>query len=436
MKRLVASIAIAGAGLASMSGARAGAPAPPTLVHGPVRVTPADQPFFMEPYLLATHDGLVVVAQAKPTPRRIGWTCRSGDGEAWDCQIVEQPDGITDWADGWLADSRGSACPAYDGITMIALQGAIGARRYLEPVAYASRDGGKTWTGPVLIPSPIAIADGSKTLATGGHVYAAWRDFAFAASAYVGELGTASDPCAWSQPMLMPDGHDHPRLAPGTAPGGFAFRGTVGVTALTMEQYDANLMPAQAPSVIAPTQPLYQLTQLCDTTGAHCFASYDIGQTLARTEGDTYATVWLDRPDDDRAGRTRTVARFATSPDGGRTWSPPVIIGGGRPGSAAWMSQLSYDASTKTLVFADIERDTPEQREARVRVRVLRDGAWSDPVDVGTTLTWSGNSDRHLGDYFGLHALNGEIHVAWQKITEETQGLAHIEYARLHENLL
>lgn len=43
----------------------------------------------------------------------------------------------------------------------------------------------------------------------------------------------------------------------------------------------------------------------------------------------------------------------------------------------------------------------------------------------------SAGRDRHLGDYIRLDARGGNVHVAWQKITDETQSLARIAYARL-----
>lgn len=446
MTRALPLVLVALAALAGAPAHAADPPSAPVREVGPTTITPPGQPFFMEPHLLASDQGIVVAAIAKPrrdsgNPTvidRDGWTCRSDDGTAWSCAQVQQPAGIVDFADPWLADSRGSACGDYDGITLVALQGAFGPRRYLEPVAYSSLDGGRTWKGPVPIPSTDPIADGTKAVWT-GRLYAAWRDFAFATGARVSRLGTETNPCQWSQPMVIADGHDHPRLAPGATPGGLAYRGSAGTAALTFHQLDPDLLlDAQAPSVIGAAEPLSVLTQLCDSAGGHCFAAYDVGQTLVKGAGSEYFAAWLDRPDLASNDRRFGVVRFATSRDAGRTWSAPSVVAGtggdaSVPASAAWMPQLSYDERTAALALAYVERDDPDDREATVRVRLLRAGAWSPPADVGTTLTWTATgSDRHLGDYFGLQATGGTVHVAWQKVTDEA-GLARIDYARLAE---
>lgn len=436
--------ALLGLAAAAPSPAVAASPSAPQPVADAVTITPPEQPFFMEPYLLASDQGIVVAAIAKPRPGsgepvridRDGWTCRSDDGTRWACQQVAQPAGIIDFADPWLADSRGSTCGDYDGITMVALQGAFGPRRYLEPVAYSSRDGGRTWHGPVLIPSNDPIADGTKVVFS-GRLYAAWRDFAFATGARVSRLGTETEPCRWSEPRVIADGHDHPRLAPGLEPGGLAYRGSLGTTALTFERYDPDGIPGQAPAVIGETAPLSVLTQLCDDADGHCFAAYDVGQTLVKGAGYEYFAAWLDRPAlAGAADRRHTVVRFSHSIDGGRTWSAPQVVAGfgaagSPPGAAAWMPQLSYDESTRTLALGYVERDYPDDREASVRLRIWRDDAWSPAAEVGTTLTWtSTGTDRHLGDYFGLQATGGMFHVAWQQVTDEA-GLARLRYRRL-----
>jgi len=443
----VLAAAIALAGTLSAGAAAAAAPPPPVVVAGPVVVTPAAQSFFMEPYLVANSDGIVIAAIGKDPAlsandntvviHRQGWTCRSDDGAAWSCQEVQRPAGVIDFADPWLADSRGSACPAYGGITMVALEGSgIGPRQYLQPVAYTTLDDGRTWSGPVTIPSFYAVADGTKTEYT-GQLYAAWRDFFFASGASVSRLGSGSDPCVWAEPTLVPDGHDHPRLAPGTTRGGVAYRGSAGTAVMTFHQYDPDMLPSQAPTPVGATTPLSLLTQLCDSANGHCFAAYDIGQTLVKGDGQDYYTVWLDRPTGGPADRQHAVVRFSVSHDGGLTWSAPTVVAGAggdasTAGSAAWMPELSYDHATGTLAAAYIERDSPDQRLASVRVRVFRDGEWSAPTTVGTTLTYMSNTNTHLGDYFGLQATDGVIHLAWQDVTDES-GLARIDYVRLGE---
>ena len=409
----------------------------------------------MEPHLVANEEGLVVAAIEKSTPPagepiridRDGWTCRSNDGTAWECKELEPSEGTVDFADPWLTDSRGEECERYDGTTLVALQGAFGFRRYLEPFAIASRDAGRTWSDPDLIPSNDPIADGTKAIFTGA-LYAAWRDFGFATGARLSKLGTETDPCKWGQPFpIAADGHDHPRLAEGTEEGRVAYRGSTGATTLDFTEYgaegaaeeveeektDHQIRPFGPPSQIGTTTPLFVLTQLCDSADGHCFAAYDLGQTLVKGAGDTYFATWIDRPAPDPRDRRFTVVRLARSGDGGRTWSPPEVVAG-KDGAAAWMPALDFDETTGVLVLAYVERDNPDDRVATMRVRTLAPGGdWSAPTDAGTTYTWTeAGTERHLGDYFGLQADAGRIDLVFQNVTDETP-LAQIDYARLEE---
>src|SRR5882724_1860032 len=86
----------------------------------PMRISPdhglrSEPPFFREAQLLVTEKGPVVAFMEDPSnahSTRVGWTCTSTSGKKWLCGPVNYGPGGTDWADPWLADTRGDPCPS------------------------------------------------------------------------------------------------------------------------------------------------------------------------------------------------------------------------------------------------------------------------------------------------------------------------------------
>ena len=415
------------------------APAAPDYVVAPTRVSPPQgtfpgvTPFFREPYLLLTKEGhlVTVFMEIPPTndAHRFGWSCWSDTGSAWSCSPISRgPKGI-DFADAWIADTRGDPCPTYgSGLTLAALRASD--TNVLQPIAYHSSDFGRTWVGPDLLPwPPAALADGSKVLYN-GRTYFGWREFAFLAGQYVSRLGTATDPCQWDQPRQNEDGQDHIKLAATREPSGFAFAGNVGTNVFDFHRFGPDFAARQTSVAAGPVTPVEPLYTFCRSDGT-CPTGYEISRTLMYEPGaDRYDLLYSDRPSPSNRDDISTFDVFSL--DGGATWSRPVQLAGpgadhSQPGSASFEETLVLDQTTASVLAVYYEKPLRDSRTVDLRYRVLQgDGTWSAPVTVDSTPYDTAGGEFRFGDYFGAQARDGILHVVHHPVTPA--GTGYISY--------
>jgi hypothetical protein len=395
----------------------------PARISPEVGSFPPVKPWFREPYLLVTDAGMVTAFMEIPptdSAHRLGWSCFSADGTGWQCGRVDSGPLSTDFADAWIADTRGDACPVNGaGLTMAALRDS--PTNVLEPIFYTSQDMGRTWSGPTRLSWPPGIlADGTK-IVSNGRTYIGWRDFTFGTGAYVSRLGTDNDPCAWTEPVRVLDGQDHLRMAEAPEQAGFAVRGGVGLSVLTFHRFGPDFAERQA-SVVGAVSPVYPIYRFCDSKLA-CRTAYDISRTLLYDpSADRYHLVFSDRPDP--LNQTDVVTRYTHSDDGGATWAAPVTVAGDAPGAASMEAALARDPVTGRIVLGYYEKPSRDSTVANLRIRVLRsDGVFDPPVTVDVT-TWVAPSttEKRWGDYFGLQARGGIVHIVHHPIDAEGNG--------------
>jgi hypothetical protein len=411
------------------------------VVVAPTTVSPAqgllgNPGYFREPTLLRTKEGLVTAfMEAPPNDQttRQGWSCISKTGTKWQCKPVSRGPGATDWADAWLADTRGDQCPTYGkGLTLTALRKT--ADNVLQPISYYSLDHGLTWRGPDLIPWPKGlIADGPKVLFNGRTFYA-FRDFSFTTGQYLSRLDTDRSGCHWSTPVRVVDGQDHPVIAATGTAGELALRGNLGTGLLTFHRYDSAFTDRQS-SVIAPVAPTEPLYEFCAPAPSTCRTAYDIGQTLLYDHHrKIFHAVFANKtPQGDPNG---TSLLYSTSTAGGASWNSPTVLAGTATGHGYVIAepQLAYDQSNGNLVLAYYEIPSKTSGTAQLRMKVLTpNGLWSPAITLRTT-SYIAPSTNELrwGDYFGMQAVDGVVSIAHHPIS--TTGRGSIEYLAVRDN--
>lgn len=438
---------------------------PPSRISPDAGVVPGDgPPFFREPHLLVNELGMVAVFMETPPANEIGrrgWSCSSERGRTWACTTIPlaaEEGQFVDFADPWLADTRGDPCPTYGaGITLAALrrtgnptaEGVVAGDNPAQTVAYYSTDMGRTWQGPETIPEPaIDIGpDGSKVTFT-GRTYVGYRSF-IQTGIYVSRLGTDADPCAFSEPLELTEANDHPRFSSTAEPGAFAVRGVTpgavtGGSTLTFNRFGPGFETQLRDVPVAGTTPLSLIPAFCTSDGT-CRTGADVAQTLMYDPvRDRYHHVYTDRPTPAEGNALDDlVTRYNFSDDGGLTWSLPVAVAGSgaefsEVGASSLQPTLAWDAARETLLLAYYEKPSKDSLLVELRVRLLGpDDTWTPPVTVDETpyvaytspnddlvvgRPFNGEPENRFGDYFGFQARDGVFHVAHHPLDEDGTG--------------
>lgn len=408
----------------------------------PVKVTPdrsalpgqVGKPFFREPSLAATKEGLVTVF-TEAAPGNINgptWSCGSRTGSQWSCRPIDSGPVYVKQVDPWVVGTGGEACPRYrDAVTMTEF-------RDPDIVVFTSRDLGGSWDGPIVVVPRVSDDgdfDGEKIFFDGQRTFVAYRNFN-GFGQFVSRLGTEEDPCAWSPPVaihLEPvfDG-DHPRLAASRTPGVLAVRGALPgtvagglVQTFSQVQTDLTVNPRDVVMTVT-TQP--SLIQAFCEGGPPCSTAVDAGATLLYDPvRRRYLSVYTDGALPSEGLPGDLVTRMQTSTDDGRTWSSAVAIAGsgsdGSPqGAASMQPNLAWDPVLSTVVLDYYEKPTRDSDQVELRARVMRpDGSWSPPVTLDRTPFLPSPSRPvgvlpGFGDYTGLQACGGVMHVMYQKL--------------------
>lgn len=301
---------------------------------------------------------------------RVLWSCKAKTGEQWRCFLV--PRGGRDFidaADPWLADTRGDPCPRTGrGITLTSTRRNSGTGDTGQTVVYRSCDLGRTWTAPEVVPEPAGRnvnPDGTKIFYT-GRTYVGYREFVVGPGEFVNQLGTATDPCAWSPRLELASGDDHPRLAATGEPGGIATRSSdtsvlTGGVLLRFNSFSAT-GTSQVPGSPMAVSGTTLVPAFCTSSGT-CRTGADVGQTLVYEPSTRrYHHVFSDRPTPDKGSPLGDlVTRYQVSDDGGVTWSVPVDVAGSGSGVApvgasSLEPTLAIDPVLHTVLLAYYEK--------------------------------------------------------------------------------
>jgi hypothetical protein len=417
----------------------------------PMRISPDhgvlihDNPVFMEPALVRTEHGLATAfienaENSSATPPRVGWTCASTTGKTWSCSQLSLGQGGADWADPWMADTRGDPCTTYGkGITLAALR--RGPNDILEPIAYYSLDFGKTWIGPESLPwsdnISMPIADGTKLIYT-GRTYLAWRDFTFLTGEYISQLQTVNGKCSWGNPIRLTtftgsngttlsydDGSDHPRLAATPVSGELAARGSFGDDLLTFHRYNSALEQEYS-SIIGPSSYPEDQRYFCPNSSDCPHLDYDLGQTLLFVPSNGQYIAVFQRNDVGGGNADGIGLWFSRSVDNGMTWAAPAEVAGPSiSGSYVTMQPtMTYDKATGDALLAYLEVPNKNSYAANVQLTILAKGAsnWIPPQTL-RTFQYGVNSS----DYFTVQAAGGVVHVV-HSLPDSSGSGSFVEY--------
>jgi hypothetical protein len=312
-------------------------------------------------------------------------------------------------------DANGIAYLVYIGFDEI---GEVSTTRQGEYVA-RSLDGGRTWEPPVCL---VERAEGEVVFEHMPYVCAvASRTFVHWDRALADGTGTnatvhSSDGgVSWSEPLLL--GRRAARMSMGAAEDGSVYllhaeyeAGSWDATSVRVSR-DGGLgfgEPLPAPRAVPPAGPT-------PTAGLATFPRA-CGWPVLGVDPRGAGRLFLCWGDFRRGARD---ILCATSTDGGRSWSEPVLVHDGAAGRDRLMQFVAVDPvdGTAYVLFYD-RRDDPENLLAAATLARSTDGGrtwvehrWSDAVSnpLGTC----------LGDYIGLAALDARVYAAWTESVPE-----------------
>jgi hypothetical protein len=293
-----------------------------------------------------------------------------------------------------------------------------------------SLDAGLNWESPVRVSSsqgqddkPAIAADDEPGSAYFGHVYVAWKRpsnvVLFSRSIDHGQsfstpLPIATIVSAGLDITITRDGtvlvaYNHPHNALDT-------RGIYVQRSLDGGQ------SFEAPLKVAPVNAQWQLYPLahCSNPGTFIQASIDADRSRVDASGRVFLT-WTDYPDaspvcsNPCSNNCPTRVRFATSADGGLTWSgaQSLLPVAEMEAGAQFFQWSDIDQSNGDLYvgFKDSSVDVSNRNTHTRMLRSTDQGiTWSEPLtlssDSGFNTTWPGH-------YQGLAAQNGRVYSGW-----------------------
>lgn len=161
-----------------------------------------------------------------------------------------------------------------------------------------------------------------------------------------------------------------------------------------------------------------------DLSIAHAFGSFSRMHTLPGLAqwGDQLAAVWHDARDDPAD------IRYALYD--GASWSPSQRLPDDAEGSGTvqvypWAAFDADGALHVTYYAGETDGDFT------YRSMTLRDGAWSDPVDLGPTFDIvNGTAVADLGDYTATAAVGDRVHAAWAQPGADGSAVVHVSTAQ------
>lgn len=346
-------------------------------------------PYFRETALIQTppgslYGGRLVAAfmeippSDRPEGRRI-WGCVSSPVTGWSCSPVPAG-GASDLADPWLTWSTAD-CPTWQGTVLAGL--ASWRDHVPRPVLW--RLGATGWIGPTLLPDVSSDpADGPKIVASGPHLYLAYRSYTTA-----DQDVAVSQGCTWSSLMPEAGGQDHPRLADAPA-GSASLVGTTPGQLLVFTTLDGSRRTMTSVAGVSGS---------AFPEGPDGLES-DVGRTLVYAGG-TYDLLYRDPVG---------LLQLTRSPDGGRSWSTPLVVAG----HDSFEPDLAWDGSCLVVSY---EQRVGATAELQLRTQAGAGGALSDATTVASTSIRTPSHDElRFGDYIGLVASAGEADVAYQDV--------------------
>lgn len=120
---------------------------------------------------------------------------------------------------------------------------------------------------------------------------------------------------------------------------------------------------------------------------------------------------------------------FSRSSDDGRSWSPPAVLPGQKPGSDRYFPWLRADPSDGSLYVA--YKDTAlDPRRVMTDVFLSRstDGgsSWESPMQLSSAPSDASESSFQYGDYQGLAVSMGRVFAAWSDYRDPADGEIYV----------
>jgi hypothetical protein len=163
---------------------------------------------------------------------------------------------------------------------------------------------------------------------------------------------------------------------------------------------------------------------ISDLNIAHAFGGFTRMHTLPglAQSGDQLAAVWHDARDDP--------ADIRVSLYDGTSWSASQRVPDGEVGSGTiqvypWAAFDETGALHVTFYSGEVDGDFT------YRTMALRDGAWSEPMELGATfdIVASDGGVANLGDYTAAAAAGSIVHAAWAQPDAGGNAVVHVSTA-------